>query len=92
MVSSQLTLAQAYAINDGGVVELIGDDCVLWTQHGLKDTAVGVEARAVQDAVIHIVELGQRRFKLLVDVLPHTHTEREREREREAYTDTQTHR
>jgi len=35
----------------------------------LKDAAVGVKARDVEDCVLHLVELGDLALEVLVDVL-----------------------
>ena len=50
------------------MVELVGDDRVLRVEQALEETAVGVEAAAVQNAVLHAVELGDQSLQLLVDV------------------------
>lgn len=46
-VTELLRLAQSDSINDGGVVEGVGKHGILWRQHGLEETGVGVETRAV---------------------------------------------
>jgi hypothetical protein len=53
-------LAQAHAVDDGGVVELVGDDRVLFgAEQGLEQAAVGVEAAAVQDGVLGAEETSE---------------------------------
>ena len=44
-------LAQAHPVDDGGVVEFVGDDRVLGSEQRLEKPAVGVETRRVQDGV-----------------------------------------
>jgi len=44
--------------DDGGVVELVGDDDVLVGEDGFEQAAVGVEARAVEDGVVGAEEVG----------------------------------
>ena len=61
--------AEADAVDDGGVVEGIGDDGILFGEEGLEDTAVGVEAGGVEDGVLGAEELGDLLLKLLVEVL-----------------------
>lgn len=46
-VTELLRLAQSDAVNDGGMVEGVGKHGILWRQHGLEETGVGVETRAV---------------------------------------------
>ena len=43
-VAQPLGLGQADAVNERGVVELVGDDCILGAEKGLEDTSVGVKA------------------------------------------------
>ena len=44
-------LAQANAVNDGGMVELVADDRVLLAQQGLKESAVGVKRGGIKNGV-----------------------------------------
>ena len=62
-------LAQAYPVDDGGVVQLVGDDGVLGAQQGLEQAAVGVEAAGIEDGVVHAQERSQPLFQFLVDGL-----------------------
>jgi len=64
-----LRLAQADAVDDAGVVELVGDYCVLCREQGLEEARVGVEARAVEDGVFGAEEFGDLLFELLVNLL-----------------------
>ena len=69
LVAEALGLAEADAVDDGGVVQLVGDDGVLGPQDGLEEAAVGVEAGGVKDGVLLANEPGDTPFQLLVDVL-----------------------
>ena len=62
-------LAQTHAVDDGGVVEGVGDDGVLLGEERLEDTAVGVEAGGVENRILGAEEVGDGLFELLVDVL-----------------------
>lgn len=42
-VDVALSLGEAYSVDDGGVVELVGDDCVFRAEEWLEDGAVCVE-------------------------------------------------
>ena len=68
-VAETLRFAQAYAVDDGGVVQGVGDNRVFCAEQGLKQTAVGVEAGGVQNRVFHSEEVRQLLLKLLVAVL-----------------------
>ena len=68
-VAETLRFAQAYTVDDGGVVQGVGDNRVFCTEQGLKQTAVGVEAGGVQNRVFHSEEVRQLLLKLLVAVL-----------------------
>jgi hypothetical protein len=62
-------LAQADAVDEGGVVELIGDDGVLAVEERLEDAGVGVEARREQDRGLGAQEGAQCLLKLDVRCL-----------------------
>ena len=51
-VAVPLRLAQADAVDDRGVVELVADDGVLLAEERLEEAAVGVEAGGVEDGVL----------------------------------------
>ena len=59
LVAEPRRLAQPDAVDDRRVVELVGDDRVLGAEEHLEDTAVRVEARAVEDRRLHAEELRQ---------------------------------
>ena len=64
-----LGLAQADAIDDGGMVQGIGDNRILGAEQGLEQAAVGVEAGGVENRVLGAEEIGNGLFQLLVQVL-----------------------
>ena len=68
-VAEALGLAQADAVDDGGVVQGVGDDGVLGGQQGFEHAAVGVEAGGVEDGVVGMEVVGDGSFQLLVEVL-----------------------
>jgi hypothetical protein len=65
----RLRLAQADAVDDAGVVQLVAEDRVPLAQQRLEDPRVRVEARPVQDRVLRAVERGKSPLQVLVDVL-----------------------
>ncbi len=68
-VAETLGLAQAHAIDDGGVVQRVGDDRVVLAEQRLEQAAVGIEAGGVKDGVVLAEEVGNLLFQLLVQVL-----------------------
>jgi hypothetical protein len=67
--SGNAGLAQADAVDDGGVVEFVADDRVLLAQQRFEQAAVGVERGGVQDGVLGAEETRQARLQRLVQVL-----------------------
>ena len=65
LVSVLLGLAEADAVDDGGVVELVREDGVLGAEDLLEEAGVGVEAAGVQDGVLAAVELGNLALEVL---------------------------
>ena len=61
-------LAEAHAVDDRGVIELVGDDRRVLAQERPEDAAVGVEARGVEDRVLGADEIGQLPFEPGVQV------------------------
>ena len=68
-VTVPLCLAQAHTVNDGGVVEGIGNDGVLFGEQRLEHSAVCVEAGGVKYGVLGLEIVADGCFKLFVDVL-----------------------
>ncbi len=69
LVPQALSLAKADAVDDRGVVELVGDDRVVSPQDGLEEAPVGVPARRVENCVFHAQELGDCPFEHFVRFL-----------------------
>ena len=63
------SLAQAHAVDDGGVVEGVGHDGVLLSEQSLKETTVGIEAGAEEDGVFGTQEVAETLFELPVQGL-----------------------
>jgi len=62
LVAHLAGLAEAQAVDDGRVVELVRDDGVVGRQQRLEQAGVGVETARVQDGVLAAVELGDQPF------------------------------
>jgi len=62
-------LQRPHAVNDAGVVQLVGDDCVLRAKESLEQPAVGVEAGGIEDRVFGAQELADFGFELLMHAL-----------------------
>ncbi len=56
--SELLGLAEPDAVDDGGVVQLVGNDDVVGSEELLENSGVGVEAAGVQDCVVATVKVG----------------------------------
>ena len=65
LVTVLFGLAEADAVDDGGVVELVREDGVLGAEDLLEEAGVGVEAAGVQDGVLAAVELGNLALEVL---------------------------
>ncbi len=68
-VAEPLGLAEPDAVDDGGVVESVGDDGVLGAEEGFEDAAVGIKATREQDGVLCAEEPGNPGFQFQVQVL-----------------------
>ena len=68
VVSESLGLAETDTIDDGSVVQLVGDDGIFSGEESLEETTVGIEAGRVEDTVFHTVELGNQGFEFLVNI------------------------
>ena len=58
-VTKALCFAQADAVDDAGVIQRVADDRVLLVEQGLEQSAVGIEARRVEDGVFGTQELAR---------------------------------
>ena len=68
-VAQPAGLAEPDAVDERGVVELVGDDRVLGAEQHLEDAAVGVEAGRVEDRRLGAEEVRQPRLELGVQGL-----------------------
>ena len=55
------------AVDDGGVVELVGEDEILLAENGADGACVSRKAGLEDDAGFHVLERGDLLFKLHVD-------------------------
>ena len=62
-----LRAGEAGAVDDGGVVELVGDDEVFFAEDGGDGACVGGESALKDDAGFDILEAGDFFFQLHVD-------------------------
>ena len=62
-------LAQPDAVDDGGMIQRVGDDGILVGEQRLEQSAVGIETCRIKDGVFRVEIFGNRLFKLLVQVL-----------------------
>mmetsp|Transcript_15771 Transcript_15771/g.61620 ORF Transcript_15771/g.61620 Transcript_15771/m.61620 type:complete len:316 (-) Transcript_15771:157-1104(-) len=69
LVAVALGLAEAHAVDDRRVVQLVRQDRVFRRQQGLEEACVGVEAAGIENAVLLAVEARHLSLQLLVDVL-----------------------
>ena len=53
-VAVAFCFAEAHAVNDGSVVESVGDDGVVGSEERFEDTAVGIEASGIEDGVLGV--------------------------------------
>ncbi|ESX35128.1 hypothetical protein X764_27755 [Mesorhizobium sp. LSHC440A00] len=55
-VAETLGLRQPHTVDDRGMVQRIGNDRILLAEQCLEQAAIGVEAGAVEDGVVHAEE------------------------------------
>lgn len=60
---------QVYVINDGGMVQCVGNDCVFWFQQRFENVVIGVECGGVEDCIFVVGKFGDFGFELFVNVL-----------------------
>jgi hypothetical protein len=56
IVAMSIGLAQANAVNDGGVVERVTYDGIFWGEKCFEESRVRIEAGAVKDGIVGLVE------------------------------------
>ena len=69
LIAEALRLAETHAVDDGGVVQLVGNDGVLRAEQRLEQAAVGVEAGGIEDGVVRTDEIGDPALQLLMNFL-----------------------
>ena len=69
LVAVALGAAEPDAVDDGGMIEGVGDDRIAVAEKRLEETPVGVEARRVENGVLRAEEARDGRLELLVDAL-----------------------
>ena len=67
-IAVALCLAQTHAVDDGSVVQGIGNDGILVGQQRLEHTAVGIKASGIQDGVLSLEVLADFSLQNLVDI------------------------
>ena len=61
--------AEAHAIDDGGMIQCVGNDRIFGAQQRLKNTPVGVKCCRIKDGVFGLVKFSDALFQPLVNVL-----------------------
>ena len=61
-------LAEPYTIYYGGVVQRVGDYCIVRPEQGLENAAVGIEAGCIENRVLRVEKFADGFFQLLVNV------------------------
>lgn len=69
LVAQALGLAKPDAVDDAGVVQLVGDDGVVSSQASFEEAGVGVESTWIEDSIIHLMEVSNPALEILVDIL-----------------------
>ena len=62
-------LAEAYSVDDGSMVEGVGDNGILGIEKGFEYTSVGIETGSVENGILSVEIRGYGLFKFLVHVL-----------------------
>ncbi len=68
-IAVAVRLAEAHAVDDARMVQLIGDDGVVRAEQRFKKAAVGVKAGGIEDSVLHADKVGDLALERLVDLL-----------------------
>ncbi len=67
-IAIALSFAKPHTVDDGSVIEGVGDDRVLLGEKGLKDPSIGIEGSSIKDRIVGPAEIGDLLLQLLVDV------------------------
>ena len=66
-IAITLGFAEAYAVDDRGVVERIADDGIFGREQRFENTAVGIEASGIEDGIVRFEEARNGCFEFLVE-------------------------
>src|ERR1035441_4762689 len=69
LITESLSLAKSYPINDGSMIQLIRNDCILLIEQRLEDPAIGIESCSIKNSIFSAQELGNLCFQFLVNIL-----------------------
>src|ERR1700744_2440520 len=69
LVPVTLSFAKPDTIDNGRMIQLIGDDGILFAKQRFKNTSVGIKSRSIKDGVFSAKESGYLFLKLFVNVL-----------------------
>src|SRR3954469_6220309 len=69
LIAESLSLAEANAVDDRGVIEGVGDDGILLGKQRLEKAAVGVEAGGVEDGFLHSDKIAEPLFQFFMLIL-----------------------
>lgn len=64
-ISKLLGLAQSDSVDDGGVVQSVGEHSIFRSEHRLKQTGVGIEAGYIEYCVLSSMEFSQTSLQFL---------------------------
>ncbi len=67
-IAEALRLRETDAIDDGGVVEAVGDDGVFLAEQWLEHAAIGIEAGGVEDRILLLDIAGDAGLQRLVQI------------------------
>jgi len=68
-ITQAFRLAEAYAVDDAGVVQFVSEDGVALIEKRLEQTAVGVEAGGIENGIVFPQKARDVAFQLLVQLL-----------------------
>ena len=68
-IAVTLGFAKTHAVNDGSVVQSVGNDGVVSRQQRFEHTTVGVETSCVENGIFSLEEFADGSFQFFVNVL-----------------------
>src|SRR5690625_3090667 len=69
LVNIAFSLAEAHPIDDGRVVELIGNNGILRAKKGFKYSRISIKCCSIQDRIFHPEKFGYSLFQLFMNGL-----------------------